>query len=72
MVNDLDFGGKTVREIFEKKVGKDAAKKIIKEVNNAYKQGKRGEELKKHFKDFLAKEGYDKPDFILGFVIAVP
>ena len=72
MVNDLDFGGKTVREILEKKLGKKTSDKIIKEVNNAYKQGKRGEELRKIFNDILAKEGYDKPDFTLGLVTAIP
>jgi hypothetical protein len=72
MVNDPDFGGITVREILEKKLGKKTSDKIIKEVNNAYKQGKRGEELRKLFNDILAREGHDKPDFSLGLVIAIP
>jgi hypothetical protein len=72
MVNDLDFGEKTVREILEKKLGKDAADRIINEVNNAHQQGKRGEELIKHFKDTLAKGGHDTSDSSYSCIIAIP
>jgi hypothetical protein len=72
MVKDMDFGGKTVREILEKKLGKDAADQIVNEVNNAHQQGKRGEDLMKHFKDTLAQGGYDTSDSSFSMVIAVP
>lgn len=72
MVKDMDFGGITIREILEKKLGKEAAARIINEINNAHQQGKRGEDLRKHFKDTLAQDGFDTLDSSYSCVIAIP
>ena len=72
MVEDMDFGGKTVRDILEKQLGKDAADNVINEINEAHKQGKRGEKLRQHFKDILARDGHDTSDSSYGCIIAIP
>jgi hypothetical protein len=67
-----DLGDKTVREILEKSIGQEAAGRVMAEVNDAHKQGKRGEDLHLQFRDAMKKEGHeitsDKSDILYGFI----
>lgn len=55
----MDLGKVTVKELLEKKVGPDGAKRVLKAVTDSYKSGKRGEELHEDFKDAMIAEGHD-------------
>jgi hypothetical protein len=59
MAGSKDLGKKTVKDILASKIGKDAADRVVDQLNDAHQQGKSGDELKKHFKDAMAKEGHD-------------
>jgi hypothetical protein len=59
MAKPKDLGNATVRDILESKIGKDAADRVVKKLNDAQEQGKGGDELKKCFKDAMSKEGHD-------------
>jgi hypothetical protein len=58
----MDIGEVTVKEILEKQLGEEKAAGVLKEVNEAYQKGKRGEELQELFKDALKNEGLDPGD----------
>jgi uncharacterized protein with von Willebrand factor type A (vWA) domain len=58
----MDIGQVTVKEILEKRLGKEKAAGVLKEINDAYQKGKRGEDLQEHFKDAIKKEGLDPGD----------
>ena len=66
----MDLGKKTVRDIFEKKIGKKYTDEILQIVNNAYEKGKRGDQLTSLFKEALAERGLDTSDSSYGCVIA--
>lgn len=59
MAGPLDLGQVTVKDILSGKIGKEAADRVVKQLNKAHQQGKRGDELKKQFKDAMAEEGHD-------------
>ena len=59
MTGPTDLGQKTVKDILAGKIGKEAADRVVNQINDAYQQGKAGDELKKHFKDAMAQEGHD-------------
>jgi uncharacterized protein with von Willebrand factor type A (vWA) domain len=59
MVGPKDLGQKTVKDILAGKIGKEAADRVVNQLNDAHQQGKRGDDLKKHFQDAMAKEGHD-------------
>ncbi len=51
----MDFGNITVKEMLEKKLGKEEAEVVLKVVNQGYEEGARGEELTEHVKKALGK-----------------
>jgi hypothetical protein len=67
-----DLGDKTVKALLEESIGSEAAGRVMKEVNDAYQQGKSGEELHQYFKNAVEKEGKkvtsDKSDILFGFL----
>lgn len=66
----MDLGKKTVRDIFKKKIGEKNTEEILAKVNEAYENGKRGEELTSLFKQALMDKGLDTSDSSYGCVIA--
>ena len=72
----MDIGKLTVKEILEKKLGTEKSKKVLDSLNDAHKAGKKDEELHKHLKDSLEKEGYDtqkdESGIVYGFVFPIP
>lgn len=58
----MDIGKVTVKEILEKKLGEEKTTRVLNEFNDAFQKGKRGEELREHFKDAVKKEGLDPGD----------
>lgn len=46
-----------LRNLLEEKVGADAAGRVMADIDFAYKNGKRGEALTRHFETSLAQEG---------------
>jgi len=69
----MDLGKLTVKEVLEKKLGKEATDRVLTKVNNASASGKKGDELQQVFKDALTKEGQtvtsDQSDISYGFII---
>lgn len=69
----MEFGERTLKQALEKKLGAEKAAKVIKSLSDAHAKGKSGEELHKHYKDALAKEGHTeksgKDDISYGFFI---
>lgn len=58
----MDIGQVSVKEILEKQLGEEKTARVLEEINDAYQKGKRGEELRGHFKDAVKKEGLDPDD----------
>jgi hypothetical protein len=59
MTGPTDLGQVTVKDILAGRIGKEAADRVVKQLNDAHQQGERGDDLKKHFKDAMANEGHD-------------
>ena len=59
----MDIGQVTVKEILAKQLGEEKTARILKAINEAYQQGKRGNDLQEQFKDAVNREGLD-PDGI--------
>jgi len=59
MVGSKDLGKVTVKAILTRKIGKEAANRVVKKLNDAHQQGKSGDELKKLFKDAMSQEGHN-------------
>jgi len=59
MAGSKDLGKVTVKAILADKIGEEAADRVVQQLNDAHQKGKRGDELKKQFKDAMSKEGYD-------------
>jgi hypothetical protein len=55
----MDVGQVTVNEILEKRLGEEKSARVLKEINDAYQKGKRGDDLREQFKDAIKKEGLD-------------
>jgi len=72
MMDNIDIGTVTVKDLLEKKVGKEAADRVVKAVNEGYQKGLRGEDLQKHYQGVMQKEGHDVPsdpgDILYGFI----
>jgi hypothetical protein len=68
-----DLGNQTAKEILEKRMGPEAASRVMKKVNEAYKQGKSGDDLRKVYKEAVEKEGKkvtsDQNDILFGFLV---
>jgi len=68
----IDLGGKTVKQLLEESIGSAAAGRVMKDVNDAHKQGKSGQELYQLFTDAVKKEGKkvtsDTSDILFGFL----
>ena len=68
----MDIGNVTVKDLLKKKIGPEAANRVVKEVNEGHKKGKRGKDLQKHYQDAMKKEGHDIPadpgDILYGFI----
>jgi len=62
----------TIKEILEKRLGKDVAVKVLNEINKAVLAGKQGEELETLFNDLLKREGLDPGDIQLTTTHVVP
>jgi hypothetical protein len=58
----MDSGQVSVKEILERQLGDEKTARVLKGINDAYREGKRGEELQGHFKDAVKKEGLDPGD----------
>jgi hypothetical protein len=67
----MDIGQVTVKEILEKQLGEEKAAGVLKEINNAYQEGKRGEDIQAHFKNAVKKEGLDPGEikFVVSHVL---
>ena len=63
----MDIGELTVKEILTRRLGEEGAARVLKEINDAYQKGKRGDDLRKRFEDAVKKEGLD-PDDVHFFV----
>jgi hypothetical protein len=62
----------SVKEILVKRLGEEKAAGILKEINEAYQEGKRGEELREHLMGALRKEGLDPEEINLTVSHALP
>ncbi len=69
----MDLGQITVSDFLKKKLGDEAAERVLKEVNDAHQAGKQGEDLHRHFKDAMKKEGHDitteESNIMFGFLV---
>ena len=69
----MDLGQTTVRDFLKKKLGDEAAERVLKEVNDAQLAGKQGEGLYRIFKDAVKKEGFDitveESNIMYGFLV---
>ena len=68
----FDIGSVKVKDLLEKKIGADAADRVVKSVNDGFEQGKRGKDLQKHYQDAMKQEGHDVTkdpgDILYGFI----
>jgi hypothetical protein len=65
----MDIGQVTVKEILEKQLGEEKTAGVLKEMNNAYQKGKRGDDLQVHFKDAVKRGGLDPDDAQFQFIV---
>jgi len=72
MMDAFDIGSVNVKDLLEKKLGADAADRVIGQVNDGYQKGKRGKDLQKHYQDAMTQEGHDVTkdpgDILYGFI----
>jgi hypothetical protein len=64
----MDIGQLTVKEILAKRLGKEKTVRVLKEINDAYQKGKRGDDLQEDFKDAVKREGLDPDDLQYQFI----
>lgn len=65
----MDIGQVTVKDILGKHLGEEKTARVLKEINNAFQKGKRGDDLQEQFKDAVKKEGLDPDDFQFQFIV---
>jgi uncharacterized protein YpuA (DUF1002 family) len=64
----MDIGQVTVKEILAKQLGEEKTAGVLKEINDAYQKGKRGDDLQEDFKDAVKREGLDPDDVQYQFI----
>lgn len=64
----MDIGQVSVEEILEKQLGKEKTGKVLREINDAYQKGMRGDDLQEDFKAAVKKEGLDPDDLHYQFI----
>ncbi len=64
----MDIGQVTVKEILAKQLGEEKTARVLKEINDAYQKGKRGDDLQEDFKDAVKREGLDPDDVQFEFI----
>ena len=67
----MDSGQVTVKEILEKHLGEEKAARVLKKIDETYRQGKRGEGIREQVEEALKKEGLDPGDikFVMSHVL---
>jgi hypothetical protein len=68
----MDIDRTTVKEILAKRLGEEKAARILEEINKAYQEGKRGEELREHLVKSIRAEGLDAEEINLTVSHAIP
>jgi IS4 transposase len=67
----MDIGQITVKDLLVKHLGEESAARVIKDINGAYQEGKRGESIREHVEYLFEREGLDPGDvkFVMSHVL---
>jgi len=63
----MGMGQMTVKDVLTRQLGEERAASVLREVDDAYREGNNGEALREHLTDSLKRQGLDASE--IKFVI---